>query len=55
MILMSGEENPDIGGITFDSREVKQGDLFIAVRGTRVDGHLFIDSALQSGATVVVC
>ena len=52
---ISGDQNPLIGKITFDSREVRQGDLFVAIRGAQADGHRFMDSAISSGATAVVC
>lgn len=41
--------------IRIDSREVLQGDLFIALRGERVDGHDFIEEALDRGASGLVC
>ena len=50
-----GDADPAIGKITFDSREVRQGDLFVAVRGTRTDGHKYLASALGSGAAALVC
>jgi UDP-N-acetylmuramoyl-tripeptide--D-alanyl-D-alanine ligase len=37
-------------GVTFDSREVGPGDLFVAMPGTVYDGHMFVDAAFQSGA-----
>ncbi len=40
--------------IVFDSRKVKPGDLFVAVRGTRVNGHKFIDKAIENGAIAIV-
>ncbi len=39
----------------FDSREVQPGDVFVAVPGTRVDGHRFIRNAEQKGAVAIVC
>lgn len=39
-----------VGGVTFDSREVEAGDLFIAMPGTTHDGHQFIPMAFQRGA-----
>ena len=51
----SGDQDPRIGKITFDSRQVEEGDLFVAVRGLQADGHQFIHRALQSGAAAVVC
>jgi UDP-N-acetylmuramoyl-L-alanyl-D-glutamate--2,6-diaminopimelate ligase len=50
-----GEQDPLIGKITFDSREVGDGDLFVAIRGLQADGHDYIDRALASGAGAVVC
>jgi UDP-N-acetylmuramoyl-tripeptide--D-alanyl-D-alanine ligase len=39
-----------VGGVSFDSREVEAGDLFIALKGEATDGHRFIDAALARGA-----
>ncbi len=41
--------------ITFDSRQVKKDSCFIAVKGTQVDGHEYIDKAIELGANVIVC
>ncbi|MBU2710223.1 UDP-N-acetylmuramoyl-L-alanyl-D-glutamate--2,6-diaminopimelate ligase [Zooshikella harenae] len=43
-----------ITGIALDSRQVKPGDLFIALSGTRVNGHHFIAQAIQQGAVAVL-
>ena len=43
-------ETFEITGVTFDSREVRPGDLFVAMPGTLHDGHLFVESAFSSGA-----
>ena len=51
----SGEGDPVIGKITFDSRDIDRGDLFVAIRGTEADGHHFMEAALKSGAAAVVC
>jgi len=47
---------PDIqiSGIVLDSRFVKEGDLFVALIGGQVDGHLFIDDALERGAAAII-
>ncbi len=45
----------DITDITADSRRVAPGGLFVAVRGTNVDGHSFIHAAVQAGVAAVVC
>lgn len=49
------KEEVEITGVNIDSRKVKQGDMFIAMRGTQVDGHQFIDKALESGASAILC
>ena len=40
----------DVSGVTFDSREVGQGDLFVALTGETTDGHKFLDQAFDRGA-----
>ena len=41
----------EVTGVTFDSREVEPGDLFIAMPGTVYDGHRFVEGAFAKGAT----
>ena len=41
--------------VRYDSRAVKPGDLFVAVRGFATDGHEYIGMALKKGAAAVVC
>ncbi len=43
-----------IQGITSDSRQVEPGWLFVAVRGTQTDGHLYLDDAVRRGAAALV-
>lgn len=50
-----GNTELPITSIIFDSRKVNAGCVFVAVEGTQVDGHKYIDKALESGAKVVVC
>jgi len=50
-----GHTNREISKVVFDSRKVEAASLFIAVRGTQVDGHRFIEKAIESGATVIIC
>ena len=50
-----GDLDREINDFHFDSRQVKHGDLFVAVKGTQVDGHAFIDMAIAKGASTVVC
>ncbi|WP_281975817.1 UDP-N-acetylmuramoyl-L-alanyl-D-glutamate--2,6-diaminopimelate ligase [Halobacillus litoralis] len=47
--------NQELAGVTDDSREVKEGFVFVAVRGYRVDGHNYIEEAISNGASVIVC
>jgi len=51
----SGSLDLNIASIEFDSRNVAPKTLFVAVKGTQVDGHIFIDKAIEMGATVIVC
>ena len=51
----SADMDTDIGGISYDSRHTKPGDLFVAVKGLTVDGHKFIPTALEKGAAAVLC
>ena len=44
-----------INKIQFDSRKVEKNDLFIALKGTEVNGHDYIEKSIQYGASVVVC
>ena len=55
LLEIKGEKNVDIDKVSFDSREVAPGTLFFAVRGTQTDGHVYIESALDKGASVVIC
>ena len=50
-----GPQEVDVNDLQFDSRHVAQGTLFVAQRGTKVDGHTFIGGAVQKGAVAVVC
>lgn len=50
-----GDEETDITGICIDSRKSQEGYLFIAMKGTQVDGHKFIPKAIELGAAAVLC
>ncbi len=50
-----GNQDLMIHSLEFDSRKVEDGCCFIAVRGTRVDGHRFIQDAIRNGAIAIVC
>jgi len=55
VVSFSGDENMTIERINFDSREVSEGSLFVAVKGFKTDGHEYISNAISSGALAVVC
>ncbi len=50
-----GDVAVNIAGVQSDSRKVEPGFLFVAVRGTAVDGHAYIEGALKKGAVAIVC
>ncbi len=51
---IKGSTNLNIKSIEFDSRKVKEGSLFIAIKGENIDGHAFIDKAIENGACAVI-
>jgi len=55
LIEVSGDMAVEISGIAFDSRQVAAGYLFVAVQGTQVDGHDYIQQAIDKGAVAIVC
>ena len=55
IVSVKGDTGTMISDISFDSRKVGPGTLFVAVRGTKSDGHDFIPAAVSSGASAVVC
>ena len=52
--VLSQSGNPDVSSVEYDSRRVKPGCLFVAMRGETSDGNRFIDQAIQAGAVAVV-
>lgn len=53
--LIQGDLEVTVNALVFDSRKVQFGDCFFAIKGTQVDGHNFIDKAIQDGASAIVC
>lgn len=51
---VSGDIDVEISGIAYDSRQVKNGYLFIAIKGFETDGHKYIESAIKNGAAAVL-
>src|SRR5579864_2057025 len=52
--VLSQSGNPEIAAVEYDSRRVKQGCLFLAMRGETSDGNRFIDQAIHAGAVAVI-
>lgn len=55
MITVTGDTTVPVQKITFDSRKVEEGDLFVAIRGLQTDGHRYINDAINQGATAIIC
>lgn len=53
VVLPKDEVN--VHGVNIDSRLVKEGDMFIAIKGTQTDGHEYIPAAEEKGAVAIVC
>ena len=54
-VLNSVELNPQVVALEYDSRKIERGYCFFAVVGTASDGHNYIDSAIEKGASTIVC
>lgn len=52
---VKGDADITVTSVQADSRKVEVGSLFVAVRGTAVDGHDYIEGAIRKGASVIVC
>jgi UDP-N-acetylmuramoyl-tripeptide--D-alanyl-D-alanine ligase len=52
--LFNAGSEPEVSGASIDSRSIKAGDMFIALRGENFDGHDFIDKAIEHGAVLVI-
>ena len=53
--VIIGDTDIDITGVNIDSRRIADGHLFVAMKGTQVDGHKFIAKAIEQGAKAVLC
>lgn len=52
---ITGSTHMAIASVTFDSRAIKKDSLFVATKGTSVNGHDFINKAIENGAIAIVC
>ncbi len=50
-----GNTEMEISGVQSDSRKVEKGNIFVATRGTNVNGHNYISPAIEKGASAIVC
>jgi UDP-N-acetylmuramoyl-L-alanyl-D-glutamate--2,6-diaminopimelate ligase len=53
-VKLCGEDNSEINHIQYDSRNIEEGDIFFAIEGLKVDGHRFIEKAIEKGAKTIV-
>ncbi|OPX88376.1 MAG: UDP-N-acetylmuramoyl-L-alanyl-D-glutamate--2,6-diaminopimelate ligase [Pelotomaculum sp. PtaB.Bin104] len=54
VLFSGGDHNIEIQGIAYDSRQVQPGFLFVAVKGLKSDGHVYVQQALEQGAAAVL-
>ena len=54
-IQIIGDAEIEVTGVNIDSRKIKDGHLFVAMKGTQVDGHKFIPKAIELGAKSILC
>lgn len=54
-IKVIGNTEVEITGVDIDSRQVKEGHLFMAMRGTQTDGHAYIPAAIANNAKAILC
>ncbi len=55
VLEITGNKNPEVSEIVFDSRKAVENSLYVAIKGTVSDGHSFINAAIEKGAKIVVC
>lgn len=55
MTEVIGDLSCSFNKLDFDSRKISKGDLFIATKGTQVDGHTFIEQVIKKGAVAIIC
>lgn len=52
--LVNEFKDIEVEGIEYNSKEIKEGDIFVAIKGFKTDGHKYIDSAIENGAKVII-
>jgi UDP-N-acetylmuramoyl-L-alanyl-D-glutamate--2,6-diaminopimelate ligase len=53
--IIQGKESIDIKEVNYDSRLVKEGNLFVCIKGFQVDGHKYVEASVGKGAIAIVC
>ncbi len=53
--IVIGSTDVQVNTIQFNSREVKENDVFVAIKGSATDGHRYIEGAIEQGAVAIVC
>ncbi|GAA0689141.1 UDP-N-acetylmuramoyl-L-alanyl-D-glutamate--2,6-diaminopimelate ligase [Clostridium cadaveris] len=53
--ILQGEDNINIEGLNYNSKEIKAGDVFFCIKGLKSDGHKYAESAIKNGAKAIVC
>ncbi len=54
-LRVEGPLDREVAGISYDSRRVTPGMVFVAIPGQKTDGHEFISTAIDRGATAIIC
>jgi UDP-N-acetylmuramoyl-L-alanyl-D-glutamate--2,6-diaminopimelate ligase len=52
--ILSGNINMEVNKIEYDSRKISDGDIFICIKGFKVDGHNYINKAIENGAKIII-
>lgn len=55
IVEVVGSTDVTIADVCFDSRQAREGSLFVAVKGTQVDGHRYIDQVVDKGVVAIIC
>jgi len=54
LISVQGSTDVHVNAVHYDSRKINKNDVFVAIKGAQFDGHSFINSAIENGASVIV-
>ncbi|MEW8956518.1 Mur ligase family protein, partial [Clostridium sp.] len=53
--ILQGNLNVSVNKLAYNSKLIEEGDLFFCIKGFKVDGHKYFNSAIESGANVIIC